>query len=66
MRGRWLWAGVLAALCAAASPVAGALLGLAGLTVALERRSPRALLDAGGSGGGGRAGAGGAVPGRRL
>jgi hypothetical protein len=44
MRERWLWAGVLAALCAAASPVAGALLGLAGLTVALERRSPRALL----------------------
>jgi hypothetical protein len=41
---RWLWAGVLAALCAAASPVAGALLGLAALTVALERRSPRALL----------------------
>lgn len=44
MRERWLWAGALAALCAAASPVAGALLGLAGLTVALERRSPRALL----------------------
>ena len=43
-RGRWLWAGVLAAVCAAASPVAGALLGLAGLTLALERRSPRALL----------------------
>lgn len=43
MRERWLWAGVLAALCAAASPVAGALLGLAGLTVALWRRSPRAL-----------------------
>jgi hypothetical protein len=44
LRERWLLAGVLAALCAAASPVAGALLGLAGLTVALERRSPRALL----------------------
>lgn len=35
---------VLAAACAAASPVAGALLGLAGLTDALVRRSPRALL----------------------
>ena len=44
MRERWLWAGVLAALCAAASPVAGALLGLAALTVALWRRSPRALV----------------------
>jgi hypothetical protein len=44
LRERWLWAGVLAALCAAASPVAGALLGLAGLTLALEHRSPRALL----------------------
>jgi hypothetical protein len=44
MRERWLPAGVLAAVCAAASPVAGALLGLAGLTVALERRSARALL----------------------
>jgi hypothetical protein len=43
-RGRWLWAGVLAALCAAASPVAGALLGLAGLTVALAHGSSRALL----------------------
>jgi hypothetical protein len=41
---RWLWAGMLAALCAAASPVAGALLGLAGLSVTLWRRSPRALL----------------------
>jgi hypothetical protein len=43
LRERWLLAGGLAALCAAASPVAGALLGLAGLTVALARRSPRAL-----------------------
>ncbi len=43
MRERWLVAGVLAALCAAASPVAGALLGLAALTVTLWRRSPRAL-----------------------
>lgn len=40
---RWLLAGVLAALCAAGSPVAGALLGLAALTVTLWRRSPRAL-----------------------
>ncbi|MGH2863785.1 MAG: hypothetical protein ACRDJX_00890 [Solirubrobacteraceae bacterium] len=44
IRERWLAAGALAALCAAASPVAGALLGLAGLTVTLSRRSPRALL----------------------
>jgi hypothetical protein len=44
LRERWLSTGVLAALCAAASPVAGALLGLAGLTLALEHRSPRALL----------------------
>jgi hypothetical protein len=44
VRGRWLWAGLLAALCAAASPVAGALLGLAGLSVTLARRSPRTLL----------------------
>jgi hypothetical protein len=43
-RERWLAAGVLAALCAAASPVAGALLGLAGLSLALARRSPRTLL----------------------
>ena len=43
-RERWLWAGALAALCAAASPVAGVLLGLAGLSVALAWRSPRALL----------------------
>jgi hypothetical protein len=39
-RERWLWAGVLAALCAAASPVAGVLLALAGLSLALARRSP--------------------------
>jgi hypothetical protein len=44
MRDRWLWAAALAALCAAASPVAGVLLALAGLTVSLERRSPRELL----------------------
>jgi hypothetical protein len=44
IRERWPVAMVLAALCAAASPVAGALLGLAGLTVTLWRRSPRALL----------------------
>ena len=44
VRGRSLSAGVLAALCAAASPVAGALLALAGLTQALSRRSPRAAL----------------------
>lgn len=44
IRERWLAAGVLAVLCAAASPVAGALLGLAALTVTLWRRSPRALL----------------------
>ena len=43
-RERWLWAGVLAALCAAASPVAGVLLALAGLSVALARRSPWMLL----------------------
>ena len=41
-RGRWLAAGVLAALATAASPVAGALLGLAGLSFALARRSSRA------------------------
>jgi hypothetical protein len=44
MRERWFWAAVLAALCAAASPVAGVLLALAGLTLSLERRSPRELL----------------------
>jgi hypothetical protein len=49
-RGRWGWAAALAGLCAAASPVAAALLGLAGLTVALVRRSPRALLALAGPG----------------
>jgi hypothetical protein len=39
-----LVAGVLAALSAAASPVAGMLLGLAALTASVSRRSPRALL----------------------
>ncbi len=37
-------AGVLAALCAAGSPVAGVLLGLAGVTHALHARSPRSAL----------------------
>jgi hypothetical protein len=37
-------AGVLAVMCAAASPVAGVLLALAALTHALWQRSPRALL----------------------
>jgi hypothetical protein len=44
VRGRWLSAGLLAALCAAASPVAGLLLCLAGLTVTIEQRSLRVLL----------------------
>jgi hypothetical protein len=44
LRGRWLWAAGLAGVCAAASPVAGVLLALAGLSVALARRSPRELL----------------------
>lgn len=43
-RERWLWTGALAAMCAAASPVAGALLGLSGLSVALWRGSPAALV----------------------
>jgi hypothetical protein len=43
-RGHPLAAALLAALAAAASPVAGVLLGLAALTVAIARRSPRALL----------------------
>jgi hypothetical protein len=44
VRGHPRWAALLAALCAAASPVAGVLLGLAALTHALARRSPRALI----------------------
>jgi hypothetical protein len=44
VRGRSFSAGVLAALCAAASPVAGLLLALAGLTHALSERSSRAVL----------------------
>ena len=44
VRGHPRWAALLAALCAAASPVAGVLLGLAALTHALARRSPRALV----------------------
>ncbi len=45
LRERWLWAALLAAVCAAASPVAGVLLVLAALSVALARRSPRLLLS---------------------
>ncbi len=44
VRERSVAAGILAALCAAASPVAGLLLALAGLTHALWSRSARALL----------------------
>jgi hypothetical protein len=44
VRGRPRWAALAAALCAAASPVAAVLLGLAALTDALARRSSRALL----------------------
>jgi len=43
-RGRSWAAALLGLACTAASPVAGALLGLAALTLALERRSPRALV----------------------
>lgn len=43
-RGRPVWAGALGALCACGSPMAGAFLGLVGLTLALADRSPRALL----------------------
>lgn len=43
-RRRPLLAGVLAATCAAASPVAGALLGLAALTLAIHERTPRTLV----------------------
>ena len=42
--GHPLWAAPVAALCAAASPVAGALLALAALTLAVYERSPRALV----------------------
>jgi len=44
VRGHPRWAALAAALCAAASPVAAVLLGLAALTDALTRHSPRALL----------------------
>jgi len=44
VRGHPRWAALLAALCAAASPVAGVLLGLVALTHALAWRSPRALV----------------------
>lgn len=47
VRGRVVVAAVLALLCAAASPVAGLLLGLLALTQALIVRSPRALLVVG-------------------
>jgi hypothetical protein len=43
-RERTALAGLLAVMCAAASPVAGLLLALAALSYALWRRSPRALL----------------------
>ena len=46
-RGQTAGAALLAALCTAASPVAGLLLGLAGLTVSLHRRAPRAALTLG-------------------
>jgi hypothetical protein len=46
-RGRAAAAALLAAVCAAASPVAGLCLGIAGLTIAVDRRSPRALLALG-------------------
>ncbi|MGH2853624.1 MAG: hypothetical protein ACRDLF_05465, partial [Solirubrobacteraceae bacterium] len=48
MRGRPLVAAALAAVCAACSPVAGALLALAGLTHSLAARSPRSLVVLGG------------------
>ncbi len=60
---RWRWCS--AAVCAAASPVAGALLGLAAVSRGRSRaRTPRALLDAGSSRRRRRAGARAAVPGR--
>lgn len=42
-RKRLLWAALLAAVCSAASPVAGVLMALAALTYALAFRSPRTL-----------------------
>jgi hypothetical protein len=47
-RERLLLAALLAGVCAAASPVAGVLLALAGLTYALARRAPTVLLAVGG------------------
>jgi hypothetical protein len=47
VRGRELVGAALAALCAAASPVAGVLLALAGVSYALHARSPRAALALG-------------------
>jgi hypothetical protein len=47
VRGRAVTGAALAGLCAAASPVAGALLALAGLSYALHVRSPRAALALG-------------------
>jgi hypothetical protein len=44
VRERPRWAALLAALCACASPVTAVLLGLAALTHALARRSPRTLV----------------------
>jgi hypothetical protein len=46
--GRALMAGFLAGVCAACSPVAGALVALAGLTYAVAARSPRTLVVLGG------------------
>ncbi len=46
-RRRFAWAGALAVVCAAASPVAGALLALGALTVSVSRRSVRELLAVG-------------------
>jgi hypothetical protein len=50
LRRRVAVAALLAALCAAASPVAALLLGLAGLSIALTRRSPRFLATLGAPG----------------
>jgi hypothetical protein len=49
-RGHPVVGAVVSALCAAASPVAGVLLGLVALTVALSGRSPRAVLVLGAPG----------------